>query len=328
MKQAYLEIEDFLQGLTQEGEWDSAGRFGLSLEHAREKLALYTLRNPQDVLLKMVQAGVAAGARQIEFNSSVSRVAFKMRGCSLNPQELQHPFDPLLDSKVHERSRALRHLAVGIHTVVRQRATGITLSSWDGQQGARIHWTSTGRVSGPWTPPDRSEPLFMVEIRRTAGETLGAIREILDKFDILSMIVGAKAAWDDDQLFLMERAIWCPVPLMIRGRWLPRPARGPLRWGASQPGDPGIRSFDPNRTTWPWTCNYGPPCQYVRTGTTEPTVNWVYDGVLLAEMQQRDCWAVVSAQGCNFDLTGLSLIGDARLRDYQQQLRSQWQERS
>lgn len=318
MSDSFVTIDSFLGELTREGSLDSTGTFTLSLEHAKRKLSQFLLASREEYLLKLVQAGVAAGAESMEMRSSGSRVAFTMWGASFLAADLKH----LLQPSGGPQQRALGHLAIAINSAVDTRATGISLATWDGKSGQKIGWNAAGRRHKSWRPLRKNLPLLHLEVQRTPLESLGQFMHLIGQRDILSMLVGSSAGLDPDSLLVMERAIWCPVPLALNGRWLPKPNLPPRAecgetlWRPRPPQDPGIRRFKPGRVTWPWTCNFADPGQGAYTRTGDHQLTWIYDGVLVrTELLRWPLgWGVTSAHGCNIDLTGLSLVEDEALQ--------------
>jgi hypothetical protein len=329
----YVSVDSFLQELTREGHLDSAGEFTLSLDHAKDKLSEFLLNSTDDYLLKLIQAGVAAGANRMELNSGTSSVHFVMHGVSFAPHDLENILAHLLRPAQGAQARALRHLAIAINTAIMTRATGITLATWDGRHGHRIFWKSTGRSSQNWRPSG-SQPQVLFQLRRTVVESASQFMHLLSQRDILSMLLGSRAGLDPDRQMVLDRAIWCPVPLALNGRWMPRPAVAPpaasgvgfarqrieqrLWLERSQPDDPGIRNFNEKGLSWPWRRNYlAPQSGTVSAGThgvfdgTNSQLNWVLDGVLVASQPLHEIpmgsfgWGVMSAHGCSTDLTGM-----------------------
>ena len=342
----FVSVDSFLQELTSEGRLDSVGQFTLSLEHAREKLSHFLLRSSEEYLLKLVQAGVAAGATSLELRSSTARVSFLMRGVSFAPVDLYNILQHLLDQQSSPKARCLRHLATAVNTATTTRATGISLATWDGQRGERIFWKAGGRSRRPWRPTG-SQPLFLFQLRRTALESASQFLHLLSQRDIFSMLLGSRSGLDPDRLMLLDRASWCPVPLSLNGQWLPRPrlglpqALGPTReWLALQEShDPGVRGFREDVWGWPWSRHFGPAqAGVVMFGPRNPgdeslsQLHWVLDGVLvksqlLAQVPQGQfAWAVYSAHGCSTDLTGLNPVEDEYLLDRSRAVRSRLRE--
>ncbi|MBT9584349.1 hypothetical protein IV102_13485 [bacterium] len=328
MSDSLVTIDSFLGQLTREGSLDSTGTFTLSLEHAKKKLFEFLLASREEYLLKLVQAGVAAGAESMEMRSGGARVAFIMRGVSFQAADLKHVLDHLLQPSSGPQQRALSHLAIAINSAVDTRATGISLATWDGQSGQKIAWSSAGRTHKSWRPLRKNLPLLHLEVQRTPLESLGQFMHLIGQRDILSMLVGSRAGLDPDCLLLMERALWCPVPLALNGRWLPKPnlplpdEGGDPSWRPRTPQDPGIRRFKPGSVTWPWTRSFLAPGEAVYTRTGDHQLMWIYDGVLVRTEVLRWPlgWGVSSAYGCNTDLTGLSLVEDEALQRKRQDI--------
>jgi hypothetical protein len=330
----YVSVDSFLEQLSSEGHKDSEGRFTLSLEHAREKLSTYLLESTEEYLLKLIQAGVAAGAKELELISKATHVKFVMHGVSLNAADLAEILNHLLQPSQSPDARALRHLATAVNTAVMTRAQGIVLATWDGSRGERFEWRSSGRTRSAWKPGG-SNPRVLFQVRRTGFEFMANVYHLLSQRDILSMLLGTRAGMDPDRLLVLDRAAWCPVPLRLNGRWLPRPVSGPA--DAAQylqkavvlersTADPGIRNFDRKLFTWPWSRNYQEPVAAMGAVGRQPTLlhlrsqmHWVLDGVEVGSTPIEGFpvhyfgWAVVSAHGCSTDLPGLRVKADAAL---------------
>lgn len=348
MEGKFVSVDSFLQELSTEGRLDSAGKFTLSVDHAKEKLSEFLLESTEEYLLKLVQAGVAAGATALDLHSSTTRVRFCMHGVSLDPADLRQILNHLLQPSQSAQARTLRHLAIAVNTAVMTRATGMVLATWDGNRGEHIEWKAEGRKARPWKLRPGAPSRVYFEVLRTGVEFFSNFIHLLSQRDILSMLVGSRAGLDPDRLLVMDRAIWSPVPIRLNGRWLPRPALGPpeaqissifgprspmsqQRWLSRDSANPGIRNFDPQAIDWPWSRNYRTPSGGTVGIGTQPTfenvgsyVQWVFDGVLTQLVPLESArprlfgWAVLPAYDCSTDVTGLRLIENERLQDLAQ----------
>jgi len=336
MDEKFVSVDSFLQELATEGQLDSAGQFTVSMEHAKEKLSEFLLQSTEEYLLKLVQAGVAAGASTLDLHSSTTRVRFCMHGVHLDPIDLSHILNHLLQPGQNRQPPLLPHLAIAVNTAIMTRATGMTLATWDGTQGVRFEWKASGRQQRPWALRTGTPPRVYFEVRRTGLEFLANFFHLFNQRDILSMLIGSRSGVDPDRLLVMDRAIWSPVPIRLNGRWLPKPQLGPIdgpklstrEWLQLPPESPGIRGFDPKLMDWPWSRNYTRPVGGVVASGVQPafdgvasSILWIYDGVITQSELLEEIpsglfgWAVVPAYDCSSDVTGLSIVQNERFRE-------------
>jgi hypothetical protein len=330
-----LSIDHFLQDLQSEGELDSKGAFTLDFSKSKEKLAQFLLEKAEHILLKLVQAGVAAGAQQLDFESKTQHIKFTMYGAKFDFQALGQILNFLLHDEGGDR--AIRHLAMAVNTAVSTRPTQIALACWDGRQGQLYRWSNEGRKIEPWTPPKRDRPVTHFQLLRTAEEANSNFWHFLSQRDILGMLLGTKKGWDPDRLMLHEMACWCPIPIRMNGRWMdPVPlivARDkstlqetPVKHKAeyrmpAAPGSLGIRTLEKGVNPWPNTRFPDGPVGAVMVAGNElhwlkmPSfVELVVDGVLVQRRvikgpstNQSFVRIVASADHCPTDFNGLRL---------------------
>ncbi|MBT9589238.1 hypothetical protein IV102_38280 [bacterium] len=337
-----ISLDNFLQDLQSEGQLDSKGKFTLDMGHAKEKLAGYLLEKTEDVLLKLVQTGVAAGASKLELESKATHIKFTMHGAVFPPKSLGQILNYLLGENESE-NRALRHLAMAVNTAVTTRPTAIALAEWDGQkEGILYRWSSKGKETLPWRPGRTAQPLATFQLMRTPEEYKGNIWHLLSQRDILSMLFGTKRGWDPDRLMIHERGCWCPIPLYMNGRLM---EESPLVIGRDRathqdtnlkhksefrlpcgPGSQGVRAT--TRKVLPWPTHEFPPGPYGAIITAGREDAWVevpsyleltLDGITLSRAKilgtPKDTFVrvVAAADGYKTDLPGLKLIQDQQL---------------
>lgn len=326
MEDELLTVDSFLGQLKSEGLKHSEGKWTITLDQAREKLAEHQLESPQDYLLKLIQAGVAARASQMELHSRARGVRFLMRDVAFPSQELAKILMHLLSPVEGEHGRALRHLATAVNSALLTRATGLQLRTFDGEAGETLVWNARGLQRSPWRPKN-GRPQLALELKRTAAESLATFYHLLSQRDIFAMLTGSRHGVDWDRQLVMDRASWCPVPLRLNGRWLPRPKCGPSD-GASTveksvtvglaEGDPGVRSFIVSARSWPWSKSYLEPVGGIagmgNQSLWRPVrseLQFILDGVEVGSVALESVpktlfgWGVLSAHGCTTDLTGL-----------------------
>jgi hypothetical protein len=336
-----ISLDDFLHDLQSEGQLDSKGQFTLDLGHAREKLARYLLEKTEDVLLKLVQTGVAAGANKLSLESKATHIKFTMHGAVFPPRSLGQVLNYLLGDQEPDQ-RALRHLAMAVNTAVTTRPTAIALAEWDGHKGTVYRWSSKGKEVSPWRPGHTAQPQATFQLLRTPEEYKGNIWHLFSQRDIWSMIFGTKAGWDPDRLMLHERACWCPVPLYMNEKLMEEPTLLVGRDRATQidtplkhkseyrlpcpPGSHGVRTT--TRKLPPWPEHQFPPGPWGAVLTAGREEAWVsvpssleltLDGVTVARStilglpKGTFVRAVAAADGYLTDPTGLKLTQDQQL---------------
>lgn len=215
-----LSLENFLEDLKAEARLDSSGQFTLDMSHAREKLAAYQLKKTEDLLLKLVQCGVAGSASKMDFESKNTHVRFIFHDLVFSQNELGQILNYLLQQEEGGR-RALRHLATAVNTAVGTRPSAIALASWDGRKGHLTRWSSQGKESQVWTPPAGGRPQTVFQLIRTNSEWLDTLRHLFNQRDIIGVLFGWKSGWTAEQELLADRAAWCPVPIFMNGKLLP-----------------------------------------------------------------------------------------------------------
>lgn len=215
-----LSLENFLEDLKAEAKLDSTGQFTLDLAHARDKLAAFQLKKTEDLLLKLVQCGVAGGASKMDFESKNTHIRFVFHDLVFSQKELGQILNYLL-SQESASNRALTHLATAVNTAVGTRPSTIALASWDGNRGHLTRWSSQGKESSLWSPPSGGRPQTLFQLIRTPAEWKETIKHMFNQRDVFGMLFGWKTGWTADQELLADRAAWCPVPIYMNGKLLP-----------------------------------------------------------------------------------------------------------
>ena len=318
----------------------------MDFSHAREKLANRLLERTEQLLLKLVQSAVVAGATDVELSTSTTRVAFTMNGVALPFEGLSRVLNYILQEGTTPTERALKHLAMAVNTAVSTRATGIRLAAWNGTEGQQNHWAVGGRTTGAWVPRRRNQPCTTFELARTEEESRSNLWHLLSTRDIPSMVrdllpgssTRNKRGWDADRLLIYEKASYCPVPVRINRKVTPPPTLvvGTSRgrdgdvemdhsyelWLPVQPGSRGLHTGKP-RNPWPGHTFPGPvPGGVLTVGRLEQfmnvvsllevTVDGINDRVVAVGGVPRQHYVrgVVACDGMSSDLTGLRPLMD------------------
>lgn len=329
----------FLEDLRTEGKLDSRGKFTVDFNHAREKLAMFLLEKTEHVLLKLVQAGTAAGARSLALTSKSTHISFAMNGVAFRATDLRQILNCLWMDTDESPNRALRHLAIAVNTAVRTRPTAIALATWDGSRGSLIRWTARGCETQDWKPPKAHEPVTLFQLNRTTEEYENNLWHLLSQRDILSMLFGTRGGWDPDRLMVADMARWCPIPLSLNSHKLEdpylfcgverithKPARVAHKYEYRLPlasGSRGVRT--PGRAVKPWPGHDFPgpqPGGILSAGKTPAGIDiysqldLVVDGIVVRTCSVGGLQSetgmflrgVLAVEDCPTDLAGLQVI--------------------
>lgn len=342
-----LSLDNFLEDLQSEARLDSSGQFTLDLSHARDKLATFQLKRTDDLILKLVQCGVAGGASRMGFESKSTHIRFTFHDLVFAQSELGHILNYLLNPETSS-NRALTHLATAVNTAVGTRPSAIALACWDGQRGYVVRWSSQGKQIEPWSADRGFAPQTLFQLTRTPSEWKESIKHLFNQRDVLGMLFGWKSGWSADEELLADRAAWCPVPTTMNGKMLPEVPLVMGRERSSQrdivikhtselrlaggAGCRGLRLATRGLTPWPESQFPSTPVAAVMTAGTEDRgkqipsyIELVSDGVITERRMlsgvPRDFFVrVLAAADAGFTTTldGFVLVDD---ENYQELIR-------
>lgn len=290
----FLQLDDLLRGLSDEGEKVSSGVFTVDPRTAMEKLARFQMASPYQYCLRWLQAAVAGGAKTFNWNSSPTLVTAEIEGLVLDPAQISHLPTLLLEP---EAGRAERHLSAGLNAALRTRARCIRLRS--------------GNYQGIWKPGN-----FYIEYKEMG---LGGTKIELERHVALWRnwwIARPPGGRDEEQELLHQQSACAPLSLGIQGASPERIiAKLADLYRDSSPGErcyPSPRGFQVppiNRSrSYPHRCSL-----FVlrRAGASE--LFPVMDGVLLKPRKIPNHMGqvvVADVSHLSTDLTGLQLVED------------------
>ena len=207
-----LTIDDLLEGLREEGARDSSGAFTVDLSRAAEKMRSFQLPNPHFYCLKWLQAAVLAQAARFIWRSDRSQVSVNIPGMALPLERLSALPSLLFESGV---TAAERHMAAGLNGVIQTKARSLTLSSWDGQQGRRVVWSS-GRcqVTSYDLPGEPATTSLLLE--RTPADKWAEFWYAANHHWV-GHSLGKPNARDREQKILHQRGAYADLRLDIQG---------------------------------------------------------------------------------------------------------------
>ncbi len=182
-------FQKFLEDKAQPGRFDSSGEFKIAGHKALEKLAEHSVTDPAHWVLKVVQAGVSAQAREVRFVhfSTVNRADIVMEQL---PSESM-----LLDSLLrleHSENVFLRELCTGLRPLLVK-------------DYVRIYWLQSGRQTGiQW---DGQEFHSLAPKTNDSTETFLRIEFPLPLFNF--------SIRAEESTLLHRRCRWCPIPVKL-----------------------------------------------------------------------------------------------------------------
>lgn len=190
-------LSQFVNMQREEGEFADSGSFTLSAEKAIEKLAAYSLEDPCEWVLKMVQASVLAGARQCHVK--LSREAIQVELYLPEALDFEGLIETLLDPG-RSQTPLQRELCVGLRTLLNSSAFLMV-----SEEGEFFGWDGEENRRGTGAPPTNGCRLLVV------GSTQMHYRAGLVRVE------QAKVSAHYHKL-LTTRASYAPLDLYLDGR--------------------------------------------------------------------------------------------------------------
>ena len=154
------DIGAYIEQQRQAGQVESAGSFTLAIEKARDKLSTYSLANPEDYILKVVQCVCSLGVERlnIEITRSTVLVYFEVPRTddSLSVDNLTRA----LLNPLEERHSARSHLSMALCALAGSQPIELMWGDWDGASTDIILSLGHGRSElFRAVPFPRTEPL-------------------------------------------------------------------------------------------------------------------------------------------------------------------------
>lgn len=311
-------IEQYLREYGSAGTKDSTGAFTIAADKALSKLAAFQLPRPAAWLLKMVQAGVAAGASSIAVSQSAksSRIVYhggdfgglkELVGLITDPHAMVTPTQ--------------QHLLIGLRAVALGRKRPVLLV----EETADGHLSSAFWNHGSVSPLRVDGRTLALPGRRRAEASLSihVADTSLTAGNTLKREKGIKRTVAEEYRELMTNAVVCPIPLTVDGRAVNHFGLGDASFHRSPLVFGGVPAEEREPPSVPLSASLVP--EGVEQGNyrhawtiyllaRDPRANelcWVKDGVIChtERLHQRPAPFFVrlflSAQDLETDLTGL-----------------------
>jgi len=206
------QLDDLLARSQAPGRFEQRRRFSLSRDKAVEKLREFSLRDPRQYVLELIQAAVYAGATYIAVDVDKDRILLAwVGGRRLDEGELESIFDYLFADRGQRGQRHLVQLAVGINALLQRDPRVLRLESGDGTLSGTtrmdIDKTGKGNLGTP------SDPLAGTYLMAEFGGSW------FRRFSTDSVVREAA--------LIEERCRYTPVPILLNGS-------APFGWKASR----------------------------------------------------------------------------------------------
>ncbi len=130
--------------LRSEGELVAEGEFGLDREKAREKMRKFQLRDPYHYVLELVQAAHLLGARAMHFAIDANELKMRFDGALLGAEDLEDIYNAAFSNRVDAKTRALRHLAIGLNAVRALNPSEVRVDVVDETSTTRLELSDDG----------------------------------------------------------------------------------------------------------------------------------------------------------------------------------------
>lgn len=299
-------IQEFLDEQRSNGRYDSTGVFTAEAGKALSKLAAYQLPRPSAWVLKMIQAGVAAGVSSISVGLVASGYQMVFRGPPLvSARELSETWT----SPTAAVSSILKHLMVGLRAVSIGQKRSV-LVTWRPVQGAvtALHWNGSALSD-----------LRERSVSRMFGQSQDEI-----SFYFSPGEESRGYSWMAETRELREFAITCPVRLSVADERLDHFGREdifihrkPLMFGdqPAEEGQPGLYLYAPSQGDGagaPTSLRASAWLLYHSDVPQRSLISWVQHGVVCQEREfgpkaHFQLRLYVPGDHLETDLTGLYL---------------------
>ena len=224
-----LRLEHLLEDLRDDGVKDSSGVFTLDAAKAEEKLRDFSLRDPYDYVLKLIQFAIAGKASQVVLQALASGMQLDFDGESVDGSELNGLMGYLLANTERHQYRRWRHLAAGLRAALAVKPRYFSYECWNGQSGFRRSW------QGEWThqsfePTESCQPYHRFLLKRTLGQTLSQAGS-----DLLETLLPGADEPTPEEAAVGERCRFLPARMEIGGDALGDPVFGKLKYPGYDP---------------------------------------------------------------------------------------------
>ena len=114
-------------------------RFSLARDKAIEKMKEFSLRDPQQYVLELIQGAVFAKATYIAVDTHTDRIMIGwVGGRPYRKEELENLFDYLFANQSDSEYRHVVQLAIGLNALLQRRPKSLRVESGDGTSAGTV----------------------------------------------------------------------------------------------------------------------------------------------------------------------------------------------
>ena len=206
------QLDELLSRSRTPGAFVERRQFSLSRDKAVEKLREFTLRNPRQYVLELVQSAVFFGATYIAIDVDKERLFLAWVGSKpIEAGTLENLFDYLFADRGDQASRPLVQLAVGLNAILQRKPKVLRIESGDGTVEGTVRMDLDRKGNGTLGRP--AEPMAGTYVLAEFGANW------LQRFQGTS--------WTPEEGLVESSCRYTPVPILLNGR-------APFGWKASR----------------------------------------------------------------------------------------------
>jgi len=195
------ELEALVERSRKPGTFVARSRFTLSRSRAVQKLREFTLRDPHQYVLELIQAAVFAGAESAAVDVDASGLLFAwVGGAALRQEDVSRVFDFLFADRSAPGTRHLAQLAVGLNAVLQKRPRRVRIESGDGTAAGTLRMDL-----------DRSGEGVMGEVQ---APIRGTYIRVTFRAGLHTLVA---PTLPPEQALIEERCLYTPIPILLNG---------------------------------------------------------------------------------------------------------------